>query len=58
MADAWTAQQNDPDLGRLTSDERLGLLVDAEWTYRERKKVERNLKLELPPKNRTRFQFA
>lgn len=44
MADAWSAQQKDPELGRLTFDERLGLLVDAEWTYRERKKVERNLK--------------
>ena len=44
MADAWTAQQNDPDTGRLTFDERLGLLVDAEWTHRERKKVDRNLK--------------
>ncbi len=44
MADAWSAQQQDPELGRLTFDERLGLLVDAEWTHRQRKKVERNLK--------------
>ena len=44
LADAWKAQQQDPQLISLTFDERLGLLVDAEWTYRERKKVERNLK--------------
>ena len=44
FADAWRAQQKDPELSRLTVDERLGLLVDAEWIYRERKKVERNLK--------------
>jgi len=44
LADAWQAQQKDPDIGRLDFDERLGLLVDAEWTHRERKKVERNLK--------------
>ena len=25
MADAWTAQQNDPDADRLSFDERLGL---------------------------------
>ncbi len=44
LADAWRAQQQDPELSRLTFDERLGLLVDSEWTYRERKKVERNLR--------------
>jgi DNA replication protein DnaC len=44
LADAWQAQQKDPECNQLTFDERLGLLVDAEWTYRERKKVERNLK--------------
>lgn len=44
LADAWQAQQKDPDIGRLDFDERLGLLVDAEWIYRERKKVDRNLK--------------
>jgi len=44
LAEAWQSQQEDPQMGQLSFDERLGLLVDAEWTHRERKKVERNLK--------------
>jgi len=44
LADAWQSQQGDPQIGQLSFDERLGLLVDAEWVHRERKKVERNLK--------------
>jgi len=44
LADAWQEQQKTPDMGQLSFDERLGLLVDAEWTHRERKKVQRNLK--------------
>ena len=44
MAEAWLRQQEDPEIARLTFDERLGLLVDAEWTHRENKRMKRNLK--------------
>ena len=35
MAEAWIAQQQDPESSRLSFDERLALLVDAEALYRE-----------------------
>ena len=44
LADAWRAQQNDPDAGQLGFDERLGLLIDAEWMHRENKKLQRSLR--------------
>jgi len=44
MAEAWTTQHKDAEVGRLSFDERLGLLVDAEWLYRENKRLERCLK--------------
>lgn len=44
MADAWTAQHKDAEVARLSFDERLGLLVDAEWLHRENKRLERCLK--------------
>lgn len=44
MADAWLTQQRDADAASLAFDERLGLLVDAEWLNRENKRLGRNLK--------------
>lgn len=44
MAEAWTSQHKDAEVGRLSFDERLGLLVDAEWLHRENKRLERCLK--------------
>jgi DNA replication protein DnaC len=51
MATAWTAQQGQSDLARLAFDERLGLLVDAEWLDRDNKRMAKLLKdakLKLP----------
>lgn len=44
MATAWAEQQQSPDLAKLSFDERLGLLVDAEWLYRENARLERYLR--------------
>ena len=44
MAEAWAAQQAQPDLASLTFDERFGLLVDAEWLARENARLRRALK--------------
>ncbi len=44
FAAAWTEQQKDPQLQKLTFDERLGLLVDAEWLQRENKRLARLLR--------------
>lgn len=44
MASAWLEQQKKPDLAKLDFDERLGLLVDAEWLHRENKRLGRCLK--------------
>ena len=44
LAEAWLAQQADPECGSLAFDERLGLLVDAEWTSRQNKRLRRNLR--------------
>jgi DNA replication protein DnaC len=44
MAEAWTSQQKDAEIARLSFDERLGLLVDAEWLHRENKRLDRCLK--------------
>src|SRR5438093_1275573 len=51
MAQAWTEQQQNAELAALSFDERLGLLVDAEWLARENKRLARALqeaKLKLP----------
>jgi hypothetical protein len=51
MAQAWTEQQQTAELAALSFDERLGLLVDAEWLARENKRLARALqeaKLKLP----------
>jgi DNA replication protein DnaC len=44
MAEAWAAQQAQPDLASLSFDERFGLLVDAEWLARENARLRRALK--------------
>ena len=44
LAEAWQQQQNDTEIGQLGFDERLGLLVDAEWTDRHNKRLKRNLR--------------
>ena len=39
LAAAWCAQQQDPALGTVPFDERLGLLVEAEWLARENRRL-------------------
>ena len=43
LAAAWLAQQQDPALAAVPFDERLGLLVEAEWLARENKRLARAL---------------
>jgi DNA replication protein DnaC len=43
LAAAWTAQQQNAELAALSFDERLALLVDAEWRARENKRLTRAL---------------
>jgi DNA replication protein DnaC len=43
LAHAWQEQQQQADLAALSFDERLGLLVDAEWLARENKRRARAL---------------
>lgn len=44
MAAAWEEQQRSPDVVAMSFDERLGLLVDAEWMARDNDRVQRALK--------------
>ncbi|MEI7745623.1 MAG: IS21-like element helper ATPase IstB [Chloroflexota bacterium] len=44
LAAAWAEQQKDPEMQRLGFDERLGMLIDAQWLYRENKRLDRVLK--------------
>lgn len=44
MAAAWEDQQRHPDVQAMTFDERFALVVEAEWTTRETKRVGRALK--------------
>jgi DNA replication protein DnaC len=44
MAAAWEEQQRSPDVVAMSFDERLALLVDAEWMARENHRVGRALK--------------
>jgi DNA replication protein DnaC len=41
---AWAQQQKDPNVSALGFDERLGMLIDAEWIGRENKRISRSLK--------------
>jgi len=43
MVAAWDAQQQDPSIASLAFDERLALLVDAEWLARENRRLARAL---------------
>ncbi len=44
MADALRQQRGSPEHTKLSFDERLGLLVDAEWTQREQRKLTKRLR--------------
>jgi DNA replication protein DnaC len=44
FARAWSEQHKDPELGKLSFDERLALLVDTEWLERENRSLERALR--------------
>ena len=44
LARAWQGQQEDAGIGDLSFDERLALLVDAEWTDRQNKRMDRLLR--------------
>ena len=44
MADAYRTQLQDPAIGSLSFDERVGLLVDAEHLSRDNRKLARRLK--------------
>jgi DNA replication protein DnaC len=44
MAEAFRQQQESADLQRLTFEERLGLLVDRQWTWRENRALDRRLR--------------
>src|ERR1700746_3049136 len=51
MMAAWREQQAQPQIASLSFDERLGLLIDAEWLHRENARVGRALreaKLKMP----------
>jgi DNA replication protein DnaC len=39
MAATWRDQTGKPDVHKLAFDERFGMLVDAEWLYRENKRL-------------------
>ena len=44
LALAWSEQQKNPELARLSFDERFGLLIDAQWMQRENARLVRSLK--------------
>ena len=44
MSRAWQAQQADASMAELPFDERLALLVEAEWSERQNKRLDRTLK--------------
>ncbi len=44
MSAAWAEQQKDPKISALAFDDRFGLLVDAEWSFRDNKRATKNLK--------------
>jgi len=44
LAVAWLEQQKNPEVQKLAFDERLGMLVDAQWMTRENKRLARALK--------------
>src|SRR5262245_24298340 len=44
MATAWKDQSGKPDVNSLAFDERFGMLVDAEWLYRENRRLAKALR--------------
>ena len=44
MAEALRRQSEDPEMGQLSFEERIALLVDQQWTWRENKALTRSLK--------------
>jgi len=44
LAQAWSEQQRNAEVARLPFDERLGMLVDAQWLHRENARMARSLK--------------
>ena len=44
FAASWAEQQKDPEVAKLAFDERLGLLIDAEWLHRENVRMARCLR--------------
>lgn len=44
MAEAFREQQQDPEMHRLSFEERLGLLVDRQWNWRENRALARRLR--------------
>jgi DNA replication protein DnaC len=44
MAEAFREQQESADLHRLSFEERLGLLIDRQWSWRENRALERRLR--------------
>jgi DNA replication protein DnaC len=44
MAEAWASQMKDPAVTKLSFDERIALLIEAEWIHRENKRLARCLK--------------
>jgi len=44
LATTWAEQQKSPEVQKLSFDERLGMLIDAEWLHRENKRLARALK--------------
>jgi len=44
MAEAFREQQESADAQRLSFEERLGLLIDRQWTWRQNRALERRLR--------------
>lgn len=44
MADAWRQQQHQPEIVALAFDDRLSLLLDAEWAARQQRQLSRRLR--------------
>jgi DNA replication protein DnaC len=44
MAEAFREQQQEPDAQRLSFEERLGMLIDRQWNWRENRALDRRLR--------------
>jgi len=44
LAEAFQRQLGNPEFTELSFEDRVGLLVDAEWTHREQRKLRRRLR--------------